>query len=1025
MTRRKVAWITVITVLLLAALATRSALQVKQDDNLLAFLPANDPDVKHFEALNKLFGGIDVALIGVDAGPGQSVFSTDFLSRLAHTTDELSDTRGIDGVVTLGNVTDFVADEEQGGIITGPLVGAIPKTPQGLVALRAKVMARSQVVGTFVSRDATATLLYCFLAHGSNPRRVANAIRKVVDKHFPHHTRYWGGNPFISSYIFDTTQRDMRQLTPWAVLAMVIVMMLAFRDFIGTCLALLSTSFGIVFAIGLMALFDEPINLVLSSMPVILFAVGSAYGIHVLAHFYVHIRARQAELPDENEDARRAAAVLGTLRSTGPTVIAAGLTTVVSLLSFLAMDQRPMRIFGLFTGLGVLATLILSVTFIPAVARLIKLRARGPVGPSFLIERILLPFVKGTLRHRRVAGATLGVVAVVALIAVLHVENRIDATNLFEAGSPPDRADRFLAKHFGGSQFLQLHVHGDFDDPLVLRELTYLGDRLRFFPHVTSVVHIGNVIGRVNEAMVGQRRIPDTRAKIQTLQVFALGEAAVKQLLADKNHQALIQVKLGTSDAEVLEKLLTQIERWVGQGVLRSYRATSVATSPAAQARLQLMVLARIRAALIAEGVSLSASQQRALTTALKAKAPTLDRHPIVARLRHFLRSKECTAEFPKTLADGRDPAQTIATAVVALGKPPRHRPTGDEPSPWEKKLTATIAMALGQADNKSETVEDVLLSIETPLDEFYASEAARQHTTALLHHAGLVLPKDPGVTQRARDAIAAALLDLHVMRVPLPLPLPRARHAAATPTATQNPATPTAATTPANAARPAVTFTLTPRVNGLPTIHRALARSALHNQGYSLASALIPVILIMALLFRSLIAALLLATPTLLTLLIIYGSMGLSGIRLDIGTAMIASIILGAGVDYGVHLLAAWRDPEGRAEVAAENAVRTTGPAIWTNALTVSVGFFILTIGHARPLQNVGSLTALAMLTAAFATFWAIPVLARRTSYGKLTATADTPEASSPASNLSGETGVQLPDAIVRPTSSVSGRKS
>ena len=66
----------------------------------------------------------------------------------------------------------------------------------------------------------------------------------------------------------------------------------------------------------------------------------------------------------------------------------------------------------------------------------------------------------------------------------------------------------------------------------------------------------------------------------------------------------------------------------------------------------------------------------------------------------------------------------------------------------------------------------------------------------------------------------------------------------------------------------------------------------------------------------------------------------------------------------------------------AAERAGRLTGPAIWTNALTVSAGFFVLTLGEARPLQNVGGLTASAMICAALITFLAVPALARRLSY-------------------------------------------
>ena len=47
-----------------------------------------------------------------------------------------------------------------------------------------------------------------------------------------------------------------------------------------------------------------------------------------------------------------------------------------------------------------------------------------------------------------------------------------------------------------------------------------------------------------------------------------------------------------------------------------------------------------------------------------------------------------------------------------------------------------------------------------------------------------------------------------------------------------------------------------------------------------------------------------------------------------------------------------------------------------------VAGGFVVLTMGEARPLQNVGGLTAAAMMAAALATFAAVPVLARRRAY-------------------------------------------
>jgi hypothetical protein len=142
-------------------------------------------------------------------------------------------------------------------------------------------------------------------------------------------------------------------------------------------------------------------------------------------------------------------------------------------------------------------------------------------------------------------------------------------------------------------------------------------------------------------------------------------------------------------------------------------------------------------------------------------------------------------------------------------------------------------------------------------------------------------------------------------------------------------------------------------------------------------------VVILMSLFFRSFSAGMLASAPTAVTLLFVFGVMGAMGVHLDIGTSMLSSIIIGAGVDYGVHLLAGWKSAsdQGITE-AAQNAARTTSEAIWTNAAMVAIGFFVLTLGEAKPLQNVGSLTATAMICAATATFIVIPMLARRSRY-------------------------------------------
>lgn len=85
-TNRAVAWTIVLLVAIISIIGIGSALGVQNDDNLLAFLPKDNPEVKTFYDINTRFGGLEVALVGIES---DAIFSTEFLEHLQQATKNL------------------------------------------------------------------------------------------------------------------------------------------------------------------------------------------------------------------------------------------------------------------------------------------------------------------------------------------------------------------------------------------------------------------------------------------------------------------------------------------------------------------------------------------------------------------------------------------------------------------------------------------------------------------------------------------------------------------------------------------------------------------------------------------------------------------------------------------------------------------------------------------------------------------------------------------------------------------------
>ncbi len=930
--RKNAAWATVILVVLVTAFFGSRAPKVERDDDLLAFLPRSNPAIQVFYDVNRRFGGLDVAMVGITTG---DALSPEFLGRLRLATKHLNEIKGVDYAFSLTNVDDFTPDPEKGGIGVDYLVsGALPKTPAEETALREKVMSRDQVVGNLVSPDGKAALVYCFLAYGADPKETVRSIRTAVDDTFPTDTKYWGGAPFIQSYIFSVTQADLARLTPWACAVILLISIWAFRDVVGTLLALFTTAVGIAVALGLMATFHVKTNLVLGSMPVILFALGSAYPIHILTRYYAVVN-----------EMGRDRAITHAIVYLGPTVIASGLTTCGGLLSFVAMDIEPIRTFGLFTGIGVFVTLALSVTFVPAVIRVADLKAR--LSLTNHTSRGMVWLCTTMASHRVIVGGALGVLAVVGALFVGRIDSRIDNSSFYSKTSSPALAETFMREHFGGSQFFQIHVEGDMSDPDVLRAMRGLADRIAAVPHVSSVNHVGLVIAKMNEAMEGDERIPDSTAKVKLLFGFLAGKKAVAQLVTDDRNHALIHVKVDTDRAADLEVLLAQVQGAVAAELPTSYAVAEV-TGPRqdeATARVRALVTGRARAVAAQFGVPISKEQSEIIARRLadRSAGKPADPKPIEAAILAFLRSEEFTGDLPKTPADA--PSRVAAALAVV------------DAHPTKEAVAAAIGNAL-ERPVSDPAVLDAAAVLKKPLDEILRRQVSRSDARRLVAEAGLAAPEG-SKGQRFIAALGAALMDLDLARVVLP----------------------------AQAGAPGVTLAV--QVTGQPVLNQGLSESTDRNQLKSFFMAMGLVLVIVLVLYRSLWSALLAMAPVCLTLLIVYGGMGFLGVHLDIGTSMLASLTTGAGVDYAVHLLAAWKAPpgEGRPDQAtlrggAAYAGFLVGRAIWTNALMVAGGFVVLTMGEARPLQNVGGLTAAAMMVAALVTFATICAFARKRAY-------------------------------------------
>ena len=163
----------------------------------------------------------------------------------------------------------------------------------------------------------------------------------------------------------------------------------------------------------------------------------------------------------------------------------------------------------------------------------------------------------------------------------------------------------------------------------------------------------------------------------------------------------------------------------------------------------------------------------------------------------------------------------------------------------------------------------------------------------------------------------------------------------------------------------------------GTGELEVSMTEMVISSQLSSLLFSLLSVMIILSISFKSFWAGLLGSLPLLLSILLNYMVMGLTGIHLDLVTSIIASVAIGVGIDYTIHFMKTYKAERALSddlEFVAKETFHKSGHGIVVNAMAVGFGFLVLCFSQFIVLRYIGILVALVMLTSSLLSMTVIP---------------------------------------------------
>ena len=492
-------WITIALVGVVSLIFAIFAPAVKTGQDFKDFLPQDDLAVQAMEEAEDRYGAQMFSLIAIEVD--DTVFKTSTLEKIKAMEEQFAAFAGVDDVQSVLSAQVITGTET--ALVVGPAMkdAQVPQTPQELAEFESRVMGSRMLKGRFVSEDGkAAAIMLTFDPHISTveKERITQELMTIVEGYQSPERIYIAGAAYEALQAKEMMMRDLIILVPLVILIMIAILYLSFKSWRGIAIPMVVVVLAVIWTIGAMSICGVAFSPISIILPVILLAIGSADGIHILNRYYEEAANRMG---------KKREVVIETMVDMFSPVVMTSLTTAAGFMALLSSFLVPQREFGVFTTIGILAAMVLSLTLIPALLVLLKLPVEGKKKEwkleHNLLSRGLSKLGTGVYRHRAwVLGIAL-VLLVTSLVGIPKMRLETELSQYIGEDTTIAKAMDVMEEHFGGAMQIAIEIdtkkRDGLKDPQILDKIVELEGFLESQELISSASSVADLVREMNQ----------------------------------------------------------------------------------------------------------------------------------------------------------------------------------------------------------------------------------------------------------------------------------------------------------------------------------------------------------------------------------------------------------------------------------------------------------------------------------------------------------------------------------------------
>lgn len=490
MTKRK-ASITLFLLLIFTIVFAYFASQARVDYEFEKFFPSSSDEVTFFEEFRQRFEtDNDFLMLGIEEQNG--VMDTAFLQEIKLLITELKKIENVEDVRGGTSLRRIKREPLSGNLIPGKLLHI--SNQKQLDKDAKKIKNDPMLTPVFFSKDEKNINL--IIKHKQRLSKkgcdaLTHDVRATMNK-FDFEEYHMAGRSIAQSFYVNLMSTELLKFSAIGAFLVIIFLFLIYRNFWSVFIPMLLVAVSAVWTIGIMTIFNKPLDIMLVVLPTLIFIVGISDVVHLYTKFLFLKREGMAKQK----------AIRKTMNDVGTATLLTSITTAIGFASLYFVQVPIIQEFGLVSAMGVLVTFFVTFTAFVAFLSITPERYfSSSIQSDFWKSKLGKAFVY-TLRNGKQLLLITGVVLLISFMGIYKIEQKNKLLEELPLESPLLSEISYFNKNFVGSRpfemALTLKKDASFFDYDILLEIDELDQFLKNKYGVEFLISPAMMVKKIN-----------------------------------------------------------------------------------------------------------------------------------------------------------------------------------------------------------------------------------------------------------------------------------------------------------------------------------------------------------------------------------------------------------------------------------------------------------------------------------------------------------------------------------------------